>query len=68
MHDHDHDGDSDEEGHGGGGKSDKTACSKKFVKLVIWFLMDIVFFLFLCTQEFNDNSHLKSLTMQAQYT
>lgn len=40
----------------------------KFTEIVIMCLMDILLFLFLCTQEFNDASHLQSLIMQSQYT
>ena len=32
------------------------------------FLMDILFVLFLCTQELNDASHMQSMIMQSQYT
>lgn len=32
------------------------------------FFMDILLFTFLCTQEFNDASHLESMIMQASYT
>jgi putative Ca2+/H+ antiporter (TMEM165/GDT1 family) len=38
---------------------------KDFFTMIV---MDILFVLFLCTQEINDTSHLQSIIMQSQYT
>jgi hypothetical protein len=63
SHDHAHEDDHKHEGAEG-----EQSNSKKLKEFVKMFFMDILFVLFLCTQEMNDASHLQSLIMQAQYT